>query len=95
MSSPRNTDYLCAYDISDNKERRKVESLLKGYGFRRQLSLFICRLTRGTKEKLMRQLTALNLQTGFILIAPMAHHKLKIIGECHEADLDSGDAFII
>ena len=33
-------DYAVVYDISSDKEREKVDKLLKGYGFRIQKSVF-------------------------------------------------------
>jgi CRISPR-associated protein Cas2 len=37
--------YLVAYDISDPKRLRKVASTCEDFGYRRQFSVFICRLT--------------------------------------------------
>ncbi|OKH15961.1 CRISPR-associated endonuclease Cas2 [[Limnothrix rosea] IAM M-220] len=37
--------YLVAYDISDNKRRKKIADLLEGYGCRVQFSVFECRLS--------------------------------------------------
>ncbi len=91
-----NTEYLFSYDISDNKERRKVERLLKDYGFRRQLSVFICRLTRGSKAKLLKQLNGLGLETGFVMMVRISNYsKPETIGVCSIPDMDSEYAFVI
>jgi CRISPR-associated protein Cas2 len=37
--------YLVAYDISDAKRLRKVAATCEDFGYRRQFSVFICRLT--------------------------------------------------
>lgn len=37
--------YLVAYDISDPKRLRKVAQTCEDFGFRRQYSVFLCRLT--------------------------------------------------
>src|SRR5258708_39153158 len=37
--------YLVAYDISDPKRLRKVASTCEDFGYRRQFSVFLCRLT--------------------------------------------------
>jgi CRISPR-associated protein Cas2 len=37
--------YLIAYDISDAKRLRKVASTCEDFGYRRQFSVFLCRLT--------------------------------------------------
>ena len=56
------------YDVSDDKERRKVDRILIGFGFRVQKSVFECRLGRGDKAQLTRQLNALKLQSGSVKI---------------------------
>ena len=42
----RCSDYCVIYDISDDSERRKVDIILKGYGFRIQKSVFECRMRK-------------------------------------------------
>lgn len=59
-------EFAICYDISDNRERARVEKILKGFGFRAQKSVFECRLTRGTKATLVQMLSGLNVQTGSI-----------------------------
>ena len=96
MSNHNSTEFLFAYDISDNRERRKVEKLLMGYGFRRQLSVFICRLTRSDKTRLLQQLKELNLSTGFIIIVRLAHNcHAETIGNCTIANLDCQYAYVV
>lgn len=96
MSTPKNTEYLFAYDISDNRERRRVEKLLHNYGFRRQYSVFICRLTRGDKARLIRELRALDLQTGFVLIVRLPHGcHAETIGVGATEDPDAHYAYIV
>ena len=58
--------FAVAYDISDDRERRRVDRLLQGFGFRVQRSLFECRLTPGALRKLRHQLELLGLKTGFV-----------------------------
>lgn len=43
-------DYAVVYDISSDKERAKVDRILKGFGFRIQKSVFECRLSRKGKK---------------------------------------------
>jgi CRISPR-associated protein Cas2 len=96
MPSPKTTEYLFAYDVSDDKERRKVERLLKGYGFRRQLSVFICTLTRSDKARLERDLNTLALNTGFVLIVRLASNtRAQTIGVYNKPDWDTDYAFIV
>jgi len=37
--------FAVCYDLSDDRERRRVDKLLTGFGFRVQKSVFECRLT--------------------------------------------------
>ena len=37
--------YLVCYDISDPKRLRKVASACEDFGYRRQLSVFLCRVS--------------------------------------------------
>jgi CRISPR-associated protein Cas2 len=47
----QSTLYVVAYDISDDKRRNKVHSILKGFGHWTEFSLFECFLTK--KELLL------------------------------------------
>ncbi len=40
------SDYAIVYDISDDKERGKVDKILKGFGFRVQKSVYECMLKK-------------------------------------------------
>jgi CRISPR-associated protein Cas2 len=54
----RDGNYVLVYDISDDKVRYQVAKIVEGYGIRVQRSAFECRLTRGMKERLWRELEA-------------------------------------
>jgi len=96
MSLSKSCEYLFAYDVSDNRERRKVEKLLMCYGFRRQLSVFICRLSRTDKNRLINELKALELKTGFIIVVRIAHDcHPETIGHCSIDNLDCHYAFVV
>jgi CRISPR-associated protein Cas2 len=58
--------YAVVYDVTDDKERRRVDRILTGFGFRVQKSVFECRLGRGDKAQLVGQLTAIGLKTGSV-----------------------------
>ena len=74
--------YLIAYDISDDRERRRVEQVLQGFGFRRQKSVFECRLTRGHLAHLQRELAMIGLNTGFAMIYHLAANTRRLsVGE--------------
>lgn len=96
MSSIRNSEFMYCYDISDDKERRMVEKLLQGYGFRRQKSLFICRLTRADQARLNKIIETLELKTGFVLICRIAHdYTPQTIGSHIPDDIDDDSCFIV
>lgn len=61
-------EYVVAYDISDDRERAKVEKILKNYGFRIQKSVFECKLNESLKRKMISELKLLDIKTGFVKI---------------------------
>lgn len=90
-------DFAIIYDISCNRERRRVDKTLKGFGFRVQKSVFECRMNRRGKEELVRKLKNLNIETGFIKIYRLeyATKNLSIGRAVPESSLDDGHAFIV
>lgn len=51
---------VIVYDIVDNKRRKKVSTLLEGYGIRVNRSVFECRFkTKGARQELVRELLKL------------------------------------
>lgn len=58
--------FAVCYDMSDDRERRRVDRLLQGFGFRVQRSVFECRMTPGALRKLRHQLESLGLKSGFV-----------------------------
>jgi CRISPR-associated protein Cas2 len=89
-------DYAVVYDISDDKERRKVDKLLKGYGFRIQKSVFECRLIRRTREELIRRMEKLDIKTGFVKLYRLEYAtKNQSIGGVIHQSPDAGNAFIV
>jgi len=64
----RNLPYAIAYDIADDRERLRVDKLLRGFGMRVQKSVFECRLTRRQAEKMSMKLEMLAIRTGFVLM---------------------------
>jgi len=88
--------YVVAYDISCNKERSRTDKILKGFGFRRQKSVFECVLSETDKKKLLDKLSKLRIQTGFIKVYKQEYcFQSKIIGVAPENDPDCGNAFIV
>lgn len=89
-------DYTVVYDIASDRERAKVDRILKGFGFRVQKSVFECRLDRKGKRELIEKLSNLNLKTGFIKVYRLEYSsKRVVIGKMRKPDIDNGYAFII
>lgn len=65
---PRNAMYLAVYDVTDDKERSAVAKVLEGYGQRVQFSVFECRLTLSARQRLLAEVTRLNLASGFLYL---------------------------
>ena len=65
---PRAATYLVCYDVSKDSERHRVMKIVEAYGLRIQFSVFECRLSRTTLGILCRQLEALQLATGGVVI---------------------------
>lgn len=60
--------FAICYDISCDRERRRVDGMLSGYGFRRQRSVFECRLGAAGLRRLKEQLAGLSLLTGHVRV---------------------------
>lgn len=89
-------DYALVYDISSDRERSKVDRLLKDFGFRVQKSVFECRLGRRDKEELLRRLEKLEIKTGFVKVYKLEYtYKSEEIGSIKAKDPDEGAAFIV
>ncbi len=88
--------YTAAYDISNDRERRRVDKILKGFGFRVQKSLFECVLRRQDKSLLINKLESLNLETGFVKLYRLeASLKNPVIGKGAPELIDGDAAFVI
>jgi CRISPR-associated protein Cas2 len=84
--------YTVCYDVSDNRERRGLDKLLKGYGFRIQKSVFECHMSATQKQSLYAMLAKTVLRTGHVRIYQVyAQGKAKTFGE--KAVENADDAF--
>ena len=64
--------YLVAYDICHPKRLRKVARTCEDFGFRRQYSVFLCRLTTTDLVRLKSRLyDIINLQEDQVLFIPL------------------------
>jgi len=59
---------IITYDISDDKERTKLQKLLEGYGNHLQDSVFSFMLSERKEAELRKRLNRLNLNSGFAII---------------------------
>jgi CRISPR-associated protein Cas2 len=66
--------YLVAYDICNPKRLRKVAQTCEDFGYRRQYSVFLCRLTATDLVRLKSRLyDIINLEKDQILFIPLCN----------------------
>jgi CRISPR-associated protein Cas2 len=88
--------YAVCYDISDDRERRRADRLLKGYGFRRQKSVFECHMSEAQKRQLHLGLERLGLKTGHVRIYRLqANSEPKVFGAQPERGPDENFSYSI
>ena len=64
--------YLVAYDIADPKRLRKVARACEDFGLRRQLSVFLCRLSATDLVRLRSRLyDVIDLDKDQVLFVPL------------------------
>jgi CRISPR-associated protein Cas2 len=70
--------YVVAYDIPDDKRRKKVSDLLEGYGKRVQYSVFECVLSQGKYDELRSRLRKrVKLSEDSVRFYPLSRHTLS------------------
>ena len=84
--------YLVAYDICEPRRLRKVAQTCEDFGFRRQYSVFLCRLTATDLVRLKSRLyDIINLQEDQVMFIPLCNRcaaQIEAIGlpiEAHDA----------
>lgn len=95
--SPPSSEFVVVYDISDNRERRRVDKCLKGFGQRIQKSVFECRLRKRDLSELTTALEALKIKTGFLKVYRLEYDSsTPVIGEAPPSlGNDDNCAFIL
>ncbi|NEP55630.1 MAG: CRISPR-associated endonuclease Cas2 [Symploca sp. SIO2G7] len=69
--------YVVAYDIPDDKRRKKVSDLLEGYGKRVQYSVFECMLSQAKYDELLKRLKRqVKLSEDNLRFYPLSRHTL-------------------
>lgn len=90
--------WIVAYDISDPKRLRKVATTCEDYGVRKQLSVFLCRLSATEFVKLRSRLYDLvNLDEDQVLFIPLCGKcvaKMEAMGRPTGA-VDARDVVIV
>jgi CRISPR-associated protein Cas2 len=90
--------HLVSYDICDPKRLRKVAQACEDFGFRRQYSVFLCRLTGTDLVKLKSRLyDLLDLQKDQVLFIPLCNRcaaQIEALGRPVEAH-DAKDVLIV
>jgi CRISPR-associated protein Cas2 len=90
--------YIVAYDISDPKRLRKVATACEDFGYRRQYSVFLCRLSATDFVRLRSRLYDLiNLNEDQVLFIPLCAkcvNAMEAIGRPTEA-ADAKDVVVI
>jgi CRISPR-associated protein Cas2 len=90
--------YIVAYDISDPKRLRKVARCCEDFGVRKQLSVFLCRLSPTDFVRLRSRLyDLLNLDEDQVLFIPLCARcvgQIESMGRPTEAH-DARDVVIV
>jgi CRISPR-associated protein Cas2 len=90
--------YLVAYDIGDPKRLRKVARACEDYGYRKQLSVFLCRISATDFVRLRTRLYDIinrdEDQVLFIPLCPKCVGQMDAIGRPTEA-ADAKDTVIV
>jgi CRISPR-associated protein Cas2 len=90
--------YIVAYDISDPKRLRRVATACEDFGYRKQLSVFLCRLSPTELVRLKSRLYDLiHLEQDQVLIIPLCPkcvNSIESIGRPTEA-ADAKDVVMI
>jgi CRISPR-associated protein Cas2 len=90
--------YIVCYDISDPKRLRKVARTCEDYGYRKQYSVFLCRLSATDFVRLRNKLyDIINLEADqvlFIPVCPKCVNAIEAIGRPTEA-ADAKDVVVV
>jgi CRISPR-associated protein Cas2 len=90
--------YLVSYDISDPKRLRKVARACEDFGYRKQFSVFLCRLSATDFVRLRSRLYDLvNLEEDQVLFIPLCSkcvNAIEALGRPTEA-VDAKDVVVV
>ena len=90
--------YLVSYDICDPKRLRKLATVCEDFGYRKQYSVFLCRLSATDLVRLRSRLyDIINLTEDQVLFVPMCAkcvNQIEAIGRPTEA-VDAKDVVVV
>lgn len=90
--------YLVCYDISDKKRLRKVATICEDFGYRKQLSVFLCRLSATDFVRLRSRLyDVIHLEQDQVLFIPLCGkcvNAIESLGRPTEA-ADAKDVVVV
>lgn len=89
--------YIVSYDIPDDATRRKVATLLEGFGERRQYSVFECHLKDAQFASLWERLAGLIGEGDSVLCYPLCktcRGRIRALGNT-QALLDDPDHYLV
>lgn len=78
MKQPRTQQWAVVYDISEDRERTRIDKILQGWGHRVQKSVFLVTTTRRSIHTLQAELRATRLQSGTLLLLRLQAHMQPI-----------------
>ena len=90
--------YLVCYDIADPKRLRKVATVCEDFGYRKQYSVFLCRLSATDLVRLRTRLyDIIDLSEDQVLFIPLCGkcvNRIEAIGRPTEA-ADAKDVVVV
>ena len=88
--------FIVVYDLSDDKERRHIDNILKNYGFRIQKSVFECTLSHSEQKRMLADIKVIAVKTGFVRVYKVDYSsKIHTIGAIGNSDPDADNAFFV
>ena len=94
--APHFSEYVVVYDISENRERTKIDKLLQGFGRRVQKSVFECVMRKRDLKELEGKLNQLKIKSGYVKIYRLQFSSdPAVFGNAPENEVENTDAFIV
>jgi CRISPR-associated endonuclease Cas2 len=86
--------FLVCYDVTDNRERLKIEKLASRFGLRLQKSIFWCVQAKNSRS-LQNEIERLQIKTGSVLLFPAPPWvSVQAFGDVKPVEADS-EAWVV